>query len=184
MPADRIDPAEVLELHAWFAGLRGDREAERLALEHLIELAPGDSRALERLATLAVEAGQADRAGALRRRKAQVDRAKDLYRKLLAIDAKTVNLPTVARLAETLGRWFEARGWWSLVARLSPDDREARAALDRLARRADPPPPGLSLADLIASPDRASRSDDALLDDRPPRLLRRCRVGRAPVHLR
>ena len=143
LPADRIDPAEVLELHAWFAGRRGDREAERLALEHLIEQAPGDSRALERLATLAVEAGQADRAGELRRRKADVDQARERYRKLLAIDATTVNLPTVARLAETLGRWFEARGWWSLVLRQVPDDREARAALDRLARRADSRPPGL-----------------------------------------
>ena len=38
-----------------------------------------------------------------------------------------------------------------------PMNPEARAALDRLARRVDSPPPGLSLADLLARPDRSSR---------------------------
>ncbi len=156
LPADRIDPAEALDLHAWFAGERGDREGERLALERLIEQEPGNARALERLATLASEAGQADRAGVLRRRKAQVDQTRELYRKLLAIDARTVNLPTVARLAESLGRWFEARGWWSLDARVSPDNQEALAALVRLARRVDLRPLGPASPVLIAAPDRVS----------------------------
>ena len=161
LPADRLDPAEVLELRAWFAGRRGDREAERLALERLVERAPGDARALERLATLAVEAGQADRAGALRRRKAEVDRAKDRYRKLLAIDAKTVNLPSSPGWPKTLGRWFEARGWWTLAARLRrPMNRRPAPPWTRLARRAGPRAPR-PLASPTSSrpPDRCPEAD-------------------------
>jgi len=158
LPTDWMEPTEVLEVHAWLAGRRGDREAERLALERLIELAPSDSRALERLAALAVESGQADRAGELRRRKAEVDRIKDRYRALLTTEGKPPNSREIARTAESLGRWFEASGWWTLVARQSPDDREAREALDRLARRPPPRLPGRSLADVDVPPDRASRS--------------------------
>src|SRR5262249_54521579 len=155
LPAGRMEPAEALELRAWFAGQRDDREAECLALEHLIVQDPGNARALERLATLAFEAGRSDRAAELHRRKAEVDRTRDHYRKLLAVDVTTVDLPAVARLAEALGRWFEARGWWSLVARRAPADREPRDALERLARHVDPRPAGRSLTDLIAAPDRA-----------------------------
>src|SRR5206468_786049 len=35
---------------------------------------------------------------------------------------------------ETLGRWFEARGWWTLALRDSAHAAEARAALTRLDR--------------------------------------------------
>ncbi len=44
----------------------------------------------------------------------------------------------LACTAEVLGRRFEARGWWSLLARQAPDDREARASLDQLARSEAP----------------------------------------------
>ena len=101
------------------------------------------------------------------------------------IDARTVNLPTVARLAESLGRWFEARGWWSLDARLSPDNQEAlrRPGPAGPPRRTSPPRP------LARRPPRGPRPhleavDAPSCDDRPPRLLRRRRGGRAPVHLR
>ena len=86
---------------------RGDHEAERLALEQVVEQAPGNARALERLATLAFEAGQPDRAGELRRRKAEVDRIQEGYRKLLAIDATTVepaDRRPVGRIVGTLVR--------------------------------------------------------------------------------
>jgi tetratricopeptide (TPR) repeat protein len=155
LPADRMELAEVLELRAWFARHRGDREAERLALELLIERVPGDAPTLERLAILAHEAGRASRAGELRLRKGQFDRSKELYRELLAIDAPAIDLPRVARLAESLGRWFEAWGWWSLAARQAPDDLEARAALERLSGYSDPRPKGSSLADVIAIPECA-----------------------------
>ena len=55
----------------------------------------------------------------------------------------------LARAAEALGRRFEARGWWSIRARQDPDDREARAALDRLAHAEPPAAAGRTLADLI-----------------------------------
>ncbi|MGE3818260.1 MAG: FG-GAP-like repeat-containing protein, partial [Isosphaeraceae bacterium] len=139
LPSDRIETVEALELEAWFAAEREDRAAERRALELLVSESPGNARALDRLATLAVEAGEVDHAAALRRRKRYADQARELYRKSLANDATTIDLPTVGRLAESLGRWFEARGWWSLVLRFKPNDLEASAAIERLARRQSPP---------------------------------------------
>ena len=64
------------------------------------------------------------------------------------------HLRELARTALVLGRRFEARGWWSLRARQAPDDREARAALDQMAR-SEPPAKrsradqGQTLADLL-----------------------------------
>ena len=59
-----------------------------------------------------------------------------------------------ARLAERLGRWYEAQGWLRLAVERDPADRAAREALDRLAQAdfaAAPPParPGSSLLDLV-----------------------------------
>lgn len=140
LPSEWLDPEEALELRAWMARVRGSREAERQALGEWAELAPGQPRALERLATLAAESGRAEEAGVLRRRKAHLDLARELYRKHLSPDVTTIELRIVGRLAETLGRWFEARGWWSMVLGYAPRDREALEALARLERRPDPGP--------------------------------------------
>ena len=80
---------------------------------------PADARALERLATLAVEAGQADRAGELRRRKAELDRARDRYRKLLAIDGQDPDPRGAGPAGRALGRGSRpgAGGPWSPASR-------------------------------------------------------------------
>ena len=67
VPADRIPAPERLFLRAWFAARRNDLEAERTALEHLIAVDPGNTQGLDRLASLALQAGQVDRAAAFRR---------------------------------------------------------------------------------------------------------------------
>jgi thioredoxin-like negative regulator of GroEL len=147
LPADRLAPEEALSLRAWFAAHRGDAEAERADLERLIAADPGDTAALERLASLAIAAGRADRAADFRRRKAGVDRALARYRALLAHPEPAPDPEELARLAEALGRWFEARGWWTLAAGRAP---AARAALERLGPATAPPPaPGRNLADLL-----------------------------------
>ena len=79
LPAERFSRTELLALRAWFAAREGRADQERIALEQLIEHAPGDTQALERLAVLTAELGQADRATELRRRKAGIDRAKEKY---------------------------------------------------------------------------------------------------------
>src|SRR5205085_1616882 len=83
---------------------------------------------------LAAQAGRTAEVARLRRRKAEFDRATDAYRTLLDDHVPTGNYDELGRLAETLGRWFEARGWWTLVGRDPARADEARAALARLDR--------------------------------------------------
>jgi tetratricopeptide (TPR) repeat protein len=116
LTADVVSPTEVLDLRAWFPLHQGLREAEQFALERLIDLNPGAAHALERLAVLALESGRTERAAELRRRKAMIDEVKERYRQLLAAESPNADLEELARLAETLGRWFEAWGWYTLAA--------------------------------------------------------------------
>ena len=66
----------------------------------------------------------------------------------------------LAGLAESLGRHFEARGWWTLRARFAPSDRTTAAALSRSQRWSDPPPParGVTLAELLIDDDPELRA--------------------------
>jgi enediyne biosynthesis protein E4 len=143
IPVDRFDPKEVWSIRAWFAAQVKDAEAEREALEHLVAIEPGDTRALDRLAELAVRAGQADRAASIRRRQEDALRDKERYRRLLIANRDPIPLDDLrerARLADRLGRRFEAEGWLTLVLQRDPGDRETRATLDRLLARKEPSP--------------------------------------------
>jgi thioredoxin-like negative regulator of GroEL len=140
IPGDRLDAEDVRSIRAWFAARRGDARAERKALEHLVDHEPGDTRALDRLAELAVREGRTDRAAAIRGRQEAALRDKERYRRLMIADRDPVPLDELrerARLAERLGRRFEAEGWLTLTVQRDPGDHEARAALDRLAARRD-----------------------------------------------
>jgi len=160
VPANWVTATERCSLRTWLAAQRKDLAAERAALEQLIALEPGDSSALDRLVALALQSGQADRAAALRRRQEAIIRDKERYRRLVIVDRTPLpreELYERARLAERLGRWFEARGWLTLALERDASDRLARADLDRLARdprTADPPvPTGTSLLDLVRQSD-------------------------------
>jgi tetratricopeptide (TPR) repeat protein len=153
IPPDDFRPEEAWSIRAWLAARRGDAEAERAALEQVIAIEPGDTRALDRLAELAVGAGRADRAAAIRRRQEEALRDKERYRRLLIADHPWIGndeLRERARLAERLGRRFEAEGWLALALNRVPGDREARAALDRLTARKEPVP---AVSPLDAAPD-------------------------------
>src|SRR5262249_39480038 len=138
----------------WLAARRGDANAERRALEEGVGDEPGDCAAWERLAVLATEAGHIEAALRLRRRKAEMDRARQRYgdpsnRNPLAADSAEF-----ARLAESLGRRFEAIGFRTWIAQQSPGDRDAAAALARL-RGAEVPAgtgaAGQTLAQVLAA---------------------------------
>ena len=150
LTADDFPPARVHELRAWFAARRGDSAAERQALEQAVAADPGRVAALERLAELATREGRAQDATRLRRRKAELDEMLHRYRTLFREDDPVGSTARIARLAEDLGRHFEAKGLWSLVSDRVPDDPAARAALARPARaEPDRRPSSRSLADLI-----------------------------------
>jgi enediyne biosynthesis protein E4 len=134
LPALRLEPEQLLVVRAWLAARLGDEGAERATLTRLLERVPGDAKAVARLIELTVRAGQTERASQLRRLKAELDRATDDYRMALSERIPTGQFDELGRLAETLGRWFEARGWWTLAGRDSARAVEARAALARLDR--------------------------------------------------
>ncbi|RUL89131.1 FG-GAP-like repeat-containing protein [Tautonia sociabilis] len=153
IPADRLDPAGVCSIRARLAALRGDADAERAALERLVALRPGDAASWARLGDLAAQAGLAGLRDRCRARKAEIDRLTDDYTRLMGEVAAGGRPPAraLARLAEALGRRFEAIGWWTLLALDDRGDPEARQALDRLDDSPAPPAadPGRSLAELI-----------------------------------
>ena len=62
LPAALFSPAERLEWKAWLASRAGDAAAESNALRRLLDVDPANANALDRLATLATEAGDRDQA--------------------------------------------------------------------------------------------------------------------------
>ncbi len=149
--ANLFTNAERLTLRAWLAARVGNTDAERSALEQLMPIVH-DSWAMDRLALLAWQAGQVGRAREYRRRKAELDAAKDRYRLLMDEPLPPDRFVELAGLAESLGHRFEARGWWSLRARSAPGDRDAAEALSRLRPLREPARPGdgLTLAHVFS----------------------------------
>jgi enediyne biosynthesis protein E4 len=173
-----LSPAEILALRAWFAARRSDATAERLALESLIPLDPSRGAAVERLAELSALAGSAEVAIHWRARKARLDRAHDPYRRLIVSTDVANHASELARLAEELGRFVEARGWWRLAMSRDPSDAEAKTALPRLAGTvASKPLPSSTLSALLAETvplDRGNRSseiDPTRIIGPPPKFI-------------
>jgi tetratricopeptide (TPR) repeat protein len=134
IPLNRIEPDRVLRIRAWLAGRRNDERAEQAALTTLLVLVPGDTKAVARLTEIAVQNGHPEEAAQLRRQQKELDRATEKYRKLLNAGIPTGHYDELGRLAETLGRWFEAGGWWQLARRDARGADQARKALERLTQ--------------------------------------------------
>ena len=128
VPASKIDDRRLWELRAWFVRQRSDDLAERRALEQLAQ-GPGRTGALGRLAELVRRAGETEAAAALRQRKDELDAAFDRYSRLYRDDRLVDHLPELASLAERLGRVFEARSFWEVVAAKDPTNPDATPAL-------------------------------------------------------
>jgi tetratricopeptide (TPR) repeat protein len=150
---DRLSPLERLAWRAWLAQRDGDAQGERRALEASLELEPRDPVVLDRLATLAIAAGDSERAAAWRKAKVQVDRDLDIYNQQM-ISSDPVNGAAarlaLARLAEAIGRRFDARVWTELALRAEPGNSEARAALARLGQLGQAPTTAIAI---LSDPD-------------------------------
>jgi tetratricopeptide (TPR) repeat protein len=159
LPAEPSPPGRVEALRAWLAARRGDAAAEQRALERLVQDQPGDCAAWERLAVLAAQAGEVERAAQLRRRKAAMDGVKDRYRYLYNVNRFVDDAPELARLAEELGRPFETVGFLTWIARREPGNPAVRDTLARLrSAKARPGTPGQTLAQVLAA-DLAPEAD-------------------------
>ena len=110
IPADW--PLPVGSLRAWLAGRLGQEDIEQRELAELVKVAPGDARAVERLAILAFQAGQHAESEKLRLQKAEIDKTQDRVRRIM-LDAQRLpeHAEELARLCGVLGRKFDAQAW-------------------------------------------------------------------------
>ena len=152
LPVDTAPPAQVHRLVAWLAARRGDTASERRALQRLLAEAPNEADAIDRLAELATREGQPARAAEFQRKRAELHQCELRYQELLRRNQPVRDAVRLARLAEQLGRWFEAKVFSSLAISTGSAVAERRAALARLERRhAAAAGPGPTLAEALAS---------------------------------
>jgi predicted Zn-dependent protease len=152
LPADESTPAQVERLTAWLAARRGDRAGEQRALERFIAVEPTDLAAWDRLAELAVQGGQPAQAALLRGQKAEMDRLTARYYRLYRRNQPIRDATEMARLAERLGRRFEARAFLTVATAVDPGRDELRRELARLEQHARTvPEPGRTLAVVLAA---------------------------------
>jgi hypothetical protein len=121
-------------LRACRAARSGDAAAERQALDDLLAINPADFAALERRIGLEVQAGHVAEAARLRATKETLDRAKRDYIALVD-DGIQDHGAALARLAERLGKPFEARAFAKLAVSPDENDREFRDLTARLDGR-------------------------------------------------
>jgi enediyne biosynthesis protein E4 len=134
LPSSELGPAQSHRLNAWLASRRGDVETERQEQQRLIEANPTDLAALDRLVQLAEKEGQHTKAAELGRKKAETDRLQARYDKLYERNQPIRDAVEMARLAEHLGRWFEARVFLVLAISEDPDREDLTRDFERLSR--------------------------------------------------
>ncbi len=134
LPPAASTPADRHRVDAWLASRRGDREAERRALELLLAAAPADLAAIDRLAQLADASGQPDRAAELRRQKAEIDQLLARYKQLHERNQPIRHAVALATLAQQLGRPFESRGFLTIAVSEDPDRHDLRQKLKELTQ--------------------------------------------------
>jgi enediyne biosynthesis protein E4 len=142
LPVHALSQAELPRLTAWLAAEQGDRQAERRALERRIEVAPADGVALDRLAELSTQQRQATRAAELRRQKHELEQVEARFQKLYQRNQPKRDAAEMSRLAERLGRWFEARAFAAVAVATDPEREDLRRRLEILERRATSPGDG------------------------------------------
>lgn len=144
-----LDRSEPLSIQAWLAAQSGDLAREKTALLELLKLDPARGDALQRLAELALKAGDPAQARHFNDAKATLDKAKDRVRKLL-LSGEDLTKPApsgeLSALMRQLGRSFDEQAWASLSRPLVSDPPQIAEHLAQL-KTADTP----RLAELLKS---------------------------------
>ncbi len=156
LPAAESSPVQVRRVAAWLAAREGRPESERRALERLIELAPTDGTAIDRLASLAGPDDSQGRVEELRRCDAETRRLDARFRELYRRNQPIRDAAELGHLAERLGRPFEAEAFLTLAVAANPDRAELRGELARVVRangdaRRALDVPGLTLGRAVAA---------------------------------
>ncbi len=135
IPATQTDSAPFHRWSVWLAAHRGDVVTERRELKLLVAADPTDISAVGRLAELAGNEGQSARAAELSRKKADNVRLLARYRELHSRQQPFRDAPELARLAEQLGRRFEARAFLTIALSDDPARKDLRRDLERLSKK-------------------------------------------------
>ncbi len=133
LPAAKATEAQFHRVNAWLAAKRGDVETERRELELLMAANTADLTALDRLAQLAAHDRQPARAAELLRQKGEIGRALARYAELYERNQPIRDAVKMARLAEQLGRRFEARVFLTVAISEEPGRGDLRQDLRRLS---------------------------------------------------
>ena len=134
LPAAESMPAQLHRLNAWLASKQGDVETERRELERLLVADPADPTAVDRLVLLAEQDGQPAQAAELRRKKGEIDRLRARYEQLYERKQPIRDAVEMAKLAERLGREFEARSFLTVAISDDPNREDLRHDLERLSQ--------------------------------------------------
>jgi tetratricopeptide (TPR) repeat protein len=153
LPFDECAPVQIPKLAAWIARQHGDLDAERRALELVIEAVPADFSALMRLAELAEKAGQPERVAEVQKQKNEIERLQNRYEQLYNRNQPIRDAVEMAQLAAQLGHGFEARAFLTVALAEDPGRNDLREKLRRLSRpRSEPSAvPRRTLAQILAS---------------------------------
>ena len=129
MPDVASRAADRHRIDAWLAGHRGDFAKERSELERLLAVDPGDLSALDRLVELHKKGGQPALAAEVFQKRNAVRELLGRYRMLHRRMQPIRDAEELARIAEQLGRWFEARGFLTIAVFQEPKRNDLREKL-------------------------------------------------------
>jgi tetratricopeptide (TPR) repeat protein len=130
--AESLTVAEAHRVRAWQAADWSDFGSERKELEIVLAADPADERTLTRLAELAKEAHEPEKAAELTRRKAEVARLRERYVQLHGRNQPIRYAEELSRLAGALGRTFESRGFLTIAVSEEPRRADLRQRLRQL----------------------------------------------------
>jgi tetratricopeptide (TPR) repeat protein len=156
-----LAPAEFYRLRAWLAARSGDIESERHELLSLIAIAPADLNAIDGLARLAKNDGRPARVAELCTKKAEIERLRARYEKLHDRKQPVRDAVEMAKIAEQLGRYFEARAFLTLAISEDSEREDLRRELRRLGQVRPPTSDGRQpVAGALAHEPADNRDDD------------------------
>ncbi|MBI1322425.1 thioredoxin [bacterium] len=127
---DLPQPSLSARAAALVAAGRGGKQQAIQILETCLEANPGEFTVIDRLAEAYVDAGNREKAAALRSKRLNLDHDRREYANRVGVDLKA-EASTMADLAERLGRYFEAAAFVRMMLGKAPADAKL---LDRARR--------------------------------------------------
>lgn len=128
LPVGSVTPILIPALQAWFAAHHGDLVAEKRALKTLLAADPDQPAVIERLAVLGASPTKSPN-------ETELETLKARCRRLFDRNQPGRDAPELARIAEQLGHWFEARAFWTIAQATGWPVADLPATIARLKAR-------------------------------------------------